>query len=204
MKNRLDILIATRNRGKLKEFAQLLSELPINLRGLDEFPEAGEVEESGLTFEENASIKARYFSLKTGLWTLSDDSGLVVDALGGAPGVRSARYAGPHATDSERTARLLVALDSTNDLERRARFVCVLALNKPEDREPRLFIGRCEGRIAHAPRGQEGFGYDPVFIPHGYTQTFGELPAEIKNRISHRALALEAAKGYLRQKLLHF
>jgi XTP/dITP diphosphohydrolase len=201
MKKTQDILIATRNGGKLREFAQLFSDLPVRLRGLTEFPDAGEVEETGLTFEENASIKARYFSRATRLWTLADDSGLEVVALDGAPGVRSARYAGVQATDAERMNRLLAALNDFCGDDRRARFVCALAFQRPEDEGATLFVGKCEGRIAFERRGERGFGYDPIFIPNGYTETFGELPAEIKNRISHRARALKAAKEFLRRHL---
>ena len=194
-----ELLVATHNAGKLGEFGQLLRGLPLKLRGLKEFPDAVAVEETGQTFAENAALKARHYSRLTNLWTLADDSGLEVDALGGRPGVRSARYAGPDATDAERTSRIVEELAATGDGERRARFVCVVALYQPAAEELRLFSGKCEGRIASGPRGEGGFGYDPVFIPDGFDKTFGELPSEVKNRVSHRARALEGLKSYLLQ-----
>jgi len=192
-----ELLIATRNGGKVLEFSRLLGDLPVSLRGLSDFPDVGEVEESGETFEENATIKARVYAGLTGLFTLADDSGLQVDALGGAPGVRSARYADPRATDAERNALLLSELNATHDAERRARFVCVLALFRPVDDSLKLFRGSCEGRIGHEPRGDGGFGYDPIFIPDGYSQSFGELPSDVKDRISHRAIAFNAVRSFL-------
>ena len=192
-----ELLIATRNSGKVLEFSRLLGDLPVRMRGLADFPDSGEVEESGETFEENAIIKARVYAALTGLLTLADDSGLHVAALGGDPGVRSARYAGPRATDADRNALLLSELNAAHDADRRARFVCVLALIRPEDGSLKLFNGTCEGRIGHEPRGAGGFGYDPIFIPDGYTQSFGQLPPEVKDRISHRAVALRAVRSFL-------
>lgn len=199
--NRGGLLIATRNRGKLTEFRRLLSELPLDLYGLDDVGVTGEAVEDGLTFAENATIKARYYYHQTGLRTLADDSGLEVEALGGAPGVRSARYAGRHATDRVRVSRLLDALDATGDPLRRARFVCVLALVEAGSDDAHLFSGTCPGCISSRPRGSGGFGYDPVFIPDGHIKTFGELPSEIKNSISHRALALNLLKKYLQDRI---
>lgn len=201
MQTQIDVLLATRNKGKLGEFARLLSDLPIGLRSLEEFPDAVDVEESGGSFEENATIKAQHFVNLTRISTLADDSGLEVDSLGGAPGVRSARYAGPNATDSERIARLLATLDANGDAERRARFVCALAFALHVNEEIIIFVGKCEGRIAPVPRGHAGFGYDPIFIPDGYSQTFGELTSEVKNLISHRANAIKAARDYFRSQL---
>jgi XTP/dITP diphosphohydrolase len=193
-----ELLIATRNAGKIVEVESLLDGLPLRLRSLAEFPEIGEVEETGTTFAENAALKASNYAAQTRLWTLADDSGLEVEALGGAPGVYSARYAGgAGATDAERNAKLLAELSRTRDAERRARFVCVIAISDPSARLVNSSTGICEGRIALAPRGVEGFGYDPVFIPEGYQQSFGELLPEIKQRISHRARALEAARSFL-------
>ncbi|HVF51620.1 MAG TPA: RdgB/HAM1 family non-canonical purine NTP pyrophosphatase [Pyrinomonadaceae bacterium] len=197
-----ELLIATRNAGKVREFASLLAGAPLRIRGLEEFPQTTEVEETGRTFAENASLKARVYSAQTGLWTLADDSGLEVEALGGAPGIFSARYGGPHATtDAERTARLLSELAQTKDDARRARFVCVIALARPHADAPELFTGECTGRIAHAPRGMNGFGYDPVFMPDGYEQTFGELSSEIKHDLSHRARALRGALAFIFRQL---
>jgi XTP/dITP diphosphohydrolase len=193
------LLVATNNAGKVRELSQLLLDFPMRLRLLDEFSDIDEAEETGETFAENATIKALYYSARSGLLTLSDDSGLVVDALGGAPGVRSARYAGREATYAERMSKLLGELDATGDPERRARFVCVIALADPSAGTLHTFEGTCEGRIARAPRGTGGFGYDPLFIPDGYDRTFGELPAEAKQSLSHRARALQQAVRHLRE-----
>lgn len=193
-----EILIATRNMGKLLEFQQMLESLPFILRSLDDFPFASEVEETGQSFLENALLKAQVYAAQTGLRTLADDSGLEVDALGGAPGIYSARYGGAEASDADRVAKLLRELSSTGDRARRARFVCVIALSATEAREVKTFTGTCEGRIALEPRGTNGFGYDPVFVPDGYEESFGELSPDIKHEISHRARAIEAAKNFLR------
>jgi XTP/dITP diphosphohydrolase len=193
------LLVATNNAGKVRELSQLLADFPMRIRLLGQFPEIDEAEETGETFAENATIKALHYSARGGLLTLSDDSGLAVDALGGAPGVRSARYAGREATYAERMSKLLGELDATGDPERRARFVCVIAIADPSAGTLHTFEGICAGRIARAPRGTGGFGYDPLFIPEGYAQTFGELPAEIKHTLSHRARALRQAVGHLRK-----
>jgi XTP/dITP diphosphohydrolase len=192
-----ELLIATGNKGKVAELRSLLAGLPLRLRDLAEFPSAREVEETGQTFADNASLKAQGYAEQTGLWTLADDSGLEVDALGGAPGVFSARYGGEGLTDADRVERLLAELSRVGARDRRARFVCVIAIADPHAHVMNLWTGTCEGRIVHAPRGTHGFGYDPVFLPDGFEQTFGELPAEIKHDISHRALALKAARSFL-------
>ena len=197
-----ELLVATGNAGKVRELSQLLADAPLRLRLLTDFPDIPEAIETGKTFAENATIKAIHYSTLSRLLTLSDDSGLAVDALGGAPGVYSARYAGTQATYDDRMARLLGEIESNVDDERRARFVCVIALAEPETGALETFEGRCEGRIAHAPRGTGGFGYDPIFIPDGFEQTFGELPDEIKQNISHRARALAKAVSFLRERLL--
>lgn len=193
----IEFLIATRNAGKLREFRSLLTSLPLQLRSLAEFPETTEVAETGITFSENAVLKAKAYAEQTGLWTLADDSGLEVEALGGAPGVFSARYGGETASDAERIEMLLAQLSSCGATRSRARFVCVIAIADPQARIQNISTGECTGVIAHAPRGENGFGYDPVFVPDGYDQTFGELPTEIKEQISHRALALKAARAFL-------
>lgn len=203
MRMQSELLIATYNAGKINEFARLLADLPLRLRGLSEFPGVSEVEETGDTFAENAKLKSEFYSELTGRLTLADDSGLEVEALDGAPGVRSARYAGPGASDTQRTARLLEELNATEDAHRRARFVCVIAIADPVTSMVELFRGECTGRIAREPKGTEGFGYDPVFLPGGYAHTFGELPSEIKNRISHRGRAAEAAAVYLKRHFGH-
>ncbi|HEX5706278.1 MAG TPA: XTP/dITP diphosphatase [Pyrinomonadaceae bacterium] len=200
MKHPNELLIATRNAGKVAEFARIFADLPLRLRGLAEFSVEADAEETGETFAENATLKAEFYGARAGIPTLADDSGLEVEALGGAPGVLSARYAGTNASDRQRIERLLRELETTGDDERRARFVCVIALTFPQTDETELFSGECRGRIIDEPRGGEGFGYDPVFMPEGYSQTFGELPPEIKNRISHRARASAAAARYLRER----
>ncbi|HEX8147069.1 MAG TPA: RdgB/HAM1 family non-canonical purine NTP pyrophosphatase [Pyrinomonadaceae bacterium] len=199
MNEHKELLVATNNKGKVRELSQLLSDFPLRLRLLGEFPDVDEAEETGETFAENATLKALHYSAHTGLLTLSDDSGLSVDALGGAPGVRSARYAGREATYAERMSKLLGELDATGDEGRRARFVCVIAVADPAAGTLQTFEGSCEGRIARAPRGTGGFGYDPLFIPDGHDRTFGELPAEIKHTLSHRARALQRAVRHLRE-----
>lgn len=195
-----ELLVATSNKGKVRELSQLLSDFPLRLRLLSEFPELAEAEETGETFAENATIKALHYSADTRLLTLSDDSGLVVDALGGAPGVRSARYAGREATYAERMSKLLDELDTTGDAERRARFICVIAVADPSAGTLHTFAGACEGRIARVPHGTGGFGYDPLFIPDGHERTFGELTAEVKHSLSHRARALAQAVIHLRER----
>ena len=192
-----ELLIATRNPGKVREVESLLGSLSLRLRSLSDFPETTEVEETGATFAENGAIKAQAYAAQTGCSTLADDSGLEVEALNGAPGVFSARYGGPAATDTQRIELLLDELSRTGDADRRARFVCVIAIADDSAKLLRLFTGICQGRIAHAPSGSGGFGYDPVFIPDGYEQSFGVLPSEVKRRISHRARALEAALPFL-------
>src|SRR5215212_9412222 len=192
MSEHTELLIATGNAGKVRELSQLLAGAPLRLRLLSEFDGVAEAEETGTTFAENATIKALYYSAHAGLLTLSDDSGLAVDALGGAPGVYSARYAGREATYAERMSRLLGELDATGDTSRRARFVCVIAVADPSAGTLHTFEGACEGCISRAPRGTGGFGYDPLFIPDGHERTFGELPAEVKHTLSHRARARAA------------
>jgi XTP/dITP diphosphohydrolase len=192
-----ELVIATRNPGKLIEVRELLSDLPLALKSLLDFLQTTEVEETGATFSDNASIKATAYALQTGAWALSDDSGLEVDALGGAPGVYSARYAGAGASDAERVELLLSELALTADMDRRARFACAISLSDPKGRIVNVSTGICEGSITHRPRGEHGFGYDPVFIPEGYEQTFGELTSEVKQVISHRARALAGMRAFL-------
>lgn len=183
----MTIVLATRNPGKISEIEALLPGVRCAPAG--SFPGCPEPEESGRTFEENALIKARAVSRYTGRTALADDSGLEVDALNGAPGVRSARYAGDHASDGENLCRLLDALDGVDESGRTARFRCVVAVVAP-DGGAWTAEGVCEGGILREPRGESGFGYDPVFVPAGYDKTFAELDAGVKNRISHRAMAL--------------
>lgn len=183
----MTIVLATRNPGKISEIKALLP--GVRCAPAASFPGCPEPEESGRTFEENALIKARAVSRYTGRTALADDSGLEVDALDGAPGVRSARYAGDHASDLENLRRLLDALDGVDEAGRAARFRCVVAVVAP-DGGAWTAEGVCEGGILRKPRGESGFGYDPVFVPAGYDKTFAELDGGVKNRISHRAMAL--------------
>lgn len=189
----MKLLLATRNRNKVREMREIFDIPELVLLAADEvegLPE--EVEEDADTFEGNALKKARALCEASGLWTLADDSGLEVEALGGAPGVYSARYAGPQCDTAANNAKLLRELEGR--IDRHARFRCAIALCAPDGRSWSV-EGRCEGRIAEAPRGSTGFGYDPLFVPDGFEVTFAELGAEKKNKISHRALALrEAAK----------
>lgn len=189
------LLIATRNPGKLVELQALLdTDLPLEVLPLPEA--APEVEETGHTFAENALLKAQTIAAWSGEWVLADDSGLEVDALDGAPGVYSSRYAGPGARDADRIAKLLEALREIPPERRSARFRCVAAIAAPDARVWTV-DGTCEGTIATAPRGDQGFGYDPVFYLPLYQATMAELAPEVKNRISHRAHALAAAREVL-------
>lgn len=197
-----ELLIATYNPGKIRELESLLGALPLRLRSLREFPTVREVDETGATFAENAVLKATGYARQTRLWTLADDSGLEVEALGGAPGVFSARYGGPEASDADRVRLLLEELSRVNDRQRRARFVSVIAIADPDAQLSNVAEGICDGHLAYAPRGTNGFGYDPIFIPDGYEQTFGELTDEVKKSISHRARALAATSSFLRHHLL--
>ena len=192
------LLVATRNRGKLRELASLLSNVPMRLVSLDEAGVDGEVEETGATFEENAVLKATAYAKASGLTTLADDSGLEVDALGGEPGVRSARYAGAGADDGARVRLLLRNLRETPAGGRQARFRCAIAVASPNG-PVRTFAGVCEGTIADAPRGRNGFGYDPVFLLPEMGKTMAELSDEEKDAVSHRGMAARRAAAALRE-----
>jgi XTP/dITP diphosphohydrolase len=190
------IVLATRNPGKAREIAAIYAHLRAAWLTLADFPEVGAAPEAGATYAENAAAKAQTASSATGLPALADDSGIEVDALGGAPGVHSARFLGAAATDAERNARILDMLE-TIPLERRtARYRAAVAVALPNG-SVRIFEGTCEGGIATSSRGRGGFGYDPIFVPDGEARTMAEVPAETKNRISHRARALRAAEPYL-------
>jgi XTP/dITP diphosphohydrolase len=188
----MQLLIATRNAHKLDEIRSILQLPGVEIVGADDVPGLPEVVEDGDTFEANAAKKAVELAAASGLLTLADDSGLEVDALDKAPGVYSARYAGEPSDDAANNRKLLAALDGV--AARTARFRCAMALATPDGRYETV-DGRCEGRIELAPRGAEGFGYDPLFVPDGFDQTFAELDAASKNRISHRGAALAAAKS---------
>lgn len=192
------IVLATGNAGKAREFAAVLAgfELEIVPQSAFDVPEAEEV---GLTFVENALLKARNAALHTGLPALADDSGLVVDALDGRPGIHSARYAGPGADDCANIAKLLVELRGVPAERRTARFVCTLALlHHPADPTPLICQGSWEGLILTEPRGANGFGYDPVFFAPGERRTAAEMDPADKNRLSHRGRALALLRGQLR------
>ena len=214
----MKLVLATRNQGKVRELTEMLKKLPVTSNqwpvkrfletgnwkletdnpyeviSLNAYPDAPEVIEDGKTYMENAAKKASVIAEYTGYLTLADDAGLEVDALNGAPGIHSKRWAGEDATDAIRIAKLLQALEGVTD--RRARFIAAIAVVHP-DAAPEGVLGVCEGHIRHAPVGESGFGYDPVFVPDGYDQTFAELGEEIKNQMSHRAKALEKALALL-------
>ena len=186
----VELVLASGNAGKLAELRELLGGGRYVLRAQSEF-DVDDAEETGLTFVENALLKARHASRATGLPALGDDSGLCVDALDGAPGLYSARYAGTHGDAAANIAKLLRALDGVEDARRGAYFHCTLALLRhPDDPRPLIAEGEWRGRILHAPRGEGGFGYDPVFLDTGTGLTAAELDPATKNRISHRGVAL--------------
>lgn len=187
------LVIATKNAGKAREMAAVLAGLPYEVVSLADYPDAPEVEETGSTFVENAIIKAQAYAEFTGELTLADDSGLEVDALGGAPGVYSSRFA---ATDPERNAKLLDMMKDVPDEQRAARFRCAIAIAEPGE-DPRTCDGAVEGAIAHEPKGANGFGYDPIFYVPELGRHMAELSSSEKNAISHRGKALEKAKKML-------
>jgi XTP/dITP diphosphohydrolase len=194
----VELLVATTNAGKLAEVEAVLRDLPVKIIPLAGLSDRPEITEDGQTYEENALKKARTLADYSGYVTLADDSGLEVAALGGAPGVHSARYSGADANDARNNAKLLDALTGVPQEQRGARFVCVLALCAPvsDGRREWLFRGECEGLITFAARGGNGFGYDPFFFYPAFGKTFGELDRETKIRVSHRGKALrELAKA---------
>lgn len=190
------LLVASGNPGKVKVLRGYLNGLPRELRLLTDFPDIPEVAETGNTFEENAVLKAKGYARASGLQTLADDSGLEVEALGQAPGVYSARYGGPGLSDKDRCELLLHNLADTGDAARRARFVCVVVIALPTG-ETELFRGERMGCIAECMKGEHGFGYDPVFIPEGYTRTYAEMEPGFKSGISHRQAAMAAVRAFL-------
>jgi XTP/dITP diphosphohydrolase len=194
----VNLLLATRNRNKVTEMQHALAGTGWQVMMLSDFGDAPEVEEDGATFEENARKKARSAARFSKLWTLAEDSGLEVDALGGEPGVKSARYAGEGANDADRVHKVLEHTINVPEERRTARFRCVMCLIDAAGKEI-CFEGRCEGHIAHSARGTAGFGYDPIFIPDGYSHTFAELGLNAKGKISHRARAMEQVIDYLRK-----
>ncbi|WP_415517792.1 MAG: XTP/dITP diphosphatase [Desulfovibrio aminophilus] len=188
------IVLATRNAGKIREFSALMAGLGIEVKGLGDFPDVEDVEETGTTFEENALLKARAVSQATGLTAVADDSGICVDALGGAPGVYSARYAGGHGDAEANNAKLLLELTNVPDEKRTARFVCVVAAARP-DGATLTARGEWEGRITHGYAGKSGFGYDPIFFDPELDMTAAQMTPEQKNARSHRGKALQTLMG---------
>ena len=198
----MNVFVATRNRNKVRELEALLADTELGLLSYRDFDGLPEVPEVGETLEENAAAKAVAMAKQTGMLTIADDSGLEVDALEGRPGVRSARYAGAEATDKENNEKLLAELHGVPEWKRTARFRCAIALATPE-KLLAVVEATCEGHITTEERGTEGFGYDPLFVKEDYTKTFAELSLEIKNRVSHRALALEKALLALEDYLMN-
>jgi len=209
-----ELLIATRNAGKIEELRESFSALPLALRLLHEFSNISEVAEVGKTYQENATLKAVGYSRQTRIAAVADDSGLEVDALRGGPGVFSARFGGNELSDIERTQALLAALHNVGPSQRTARFVCCMVLYGSLPIQPAEFSGArvlavtqglCEGSLAMKPIGTEGFGFDPIFVPNGYEAPFAALDPAIKRKISHRALAAnlmqEQLTRYLRSNL---
>jgi len=191
------VIVATRNRGKMREVREALKGLGLRIRTLSDFSNVPEIEENGRTFIENALKKARYYSKYFGKVTLADDSGLEVDRLKGLPGVYSARYAGEKASSRENNEKLLREMEGVPISRRGARFRCVIAVVSPDGKEL-LVDGSCRGRIGLREKGRRGFGYDPLFVLPNYGKTMAELSLEEKNRISHRGKALKKIR-----KIIH-
>src|SRR5271166_6200501 len=197
------LVLATRNAAKLRELARILAgedlSGQIRLVGLDSFPDAPDVPETGATFEENALLKARAIAAHTGRPAVADDSGLCVDALNGMPGVFSARWAGRHGDDQANLNLVLAQVADVPDIRLGARFVCAAALVVPGNSKPRerVVIGEVEGRLTRVPRGTGGFGYDPIFVPDGFEQTTAEMTPEAKDAISHRGRAFRALAPFI-------
>ncbi len=195
------LLLATRNKGKIQEFHRILEEIApgeIELVGLDQFPDLADVEETGTTFEENALLKARQMSAATGLPAIADDSGLCVDALGGDPGIFSARWSGVHGDDEANLQKVLDQIKDVPDADRTAYFICVAALVLV-DGASHCEEGRFHGQLLHHPVGENGFGYDPIFSPDGYSISSAQMSAADKDAISHRGKALRAIAPHVRK-----
>src|SRR5437764_2354509 len=195
------LMLATRNPKKRKEIVEILGDLPLDLGDLSQRPDVPEVEETGTTFEANHRLKAEQVARATGEWALGEDSGLVVPALNGRPGVYSARYAGKQGDDAANNARLLAELAPLPDDRRAAYYVCVAVLADPRGEVQAVAEGRCHGVIIKEHRGTGGFGYDPLFLIPEFHKTFGELSARVKHALSHRSRALERLRPALRASL---
>lgn len=196
----MELLIATGNQGKVREFREMLGTDRFTWRDLSEFPQAHSVEETGQTFRANACLKATHYALQFKVWALADDSGLSVDALNGKPGVHSARWAAMHHLgkgDADNNKLLLQQLSAVPDDRRTARFTCVLALADPQGRILLTAQGSVEGRIGHAPHGDNGFGYDPLFVMADLNRTAAELNPDEKHAISHRGKALRQLRSLM-------
>lgn len=190
-KNSLQLVIASKNIHKIREFKEMFSKTsPIDILSLMDFPDYVPPKETGKTFRENAILKAEHAAKTLNQWVVSDDSGLVVPSLSGAPGVYSARFAGENSTDKDNRVKLLKKMQGFNEEKRQAYYQCVIALAS-SDSLIKCFEGSCEGKIDHEEKGGGGFGYDPLFIKHGYSKTFAQLEDSIKNRVSHRRKALD-------------
>ena len=192
------LLVATNNQGKLGELTGLLADMPIDLLGLADIGTFDEIEETGATFAENAMLKASGYAKQAGVLTLADDSGLEVEALDNRPGVLSARYGGVDLGFDKKMLMLLDELEKTGSKNRTARFVCAMTIADETGKIVHSGEGICEGKIAHEPRGNGGFGYDPLFIPDGFENTFGELSNDVKQQISHRFRAFCEIIPFLR------
>ncbi len=196
----MKILLATQNQHKLQEYRRLFADVDIEFIGLADVGLGDmEVDETGTTFEANAELKARAYADASGLWTMADDSGLMVDALGGAPGIYSARYGGANLDHAGKRQKMLGELASVPVEKRGAQFICVIAIVKPNDDTIKMVRGECVGIITTEEYDEgNGFGYDPIFKPNGYDRTFGQMPAKVKNGLSHRAIAAEKALPILK------
>ncbi|MEO8649298.1 MAG: RdgB/HAM1 family non-canonical purine NTP pyrophosphatase [Acidobacteriota bacterium] len=190
------IVAATTNPGKLREMEKLIDVPGLQMLSLADFPDLTEVEETGNSFVANAVLKARGYALQMAAWTLADDSGLEVEILDGRPGVHSARFGGPQTSWKDKLVLLLEQIDAAGKDHRRARFVCAMSVSDDQGQIRISSTGVCEGKIGLVARGRHGFGYDPLFIPEGFDRTFGELSDDIKQQISHRAVASEAIKRF--------
>jgi len=191
-----ELVVATKNPGKLREIQDLLSRFQVKILSLQDFPQIPPPLEDGVTFAENAAKKALEVARKTNRLALADDSGLVVEALQGKPGVFSARYAGENATDEQRCQKLLSEMANIPEERRQAAFICAIALASPEGRL-QIMEAECHGRITFSPRGEGGFGYDPIFFVPQFSKTMAELNPKVKNRISHRGQALKKVRQFL-------
>ncbi len=201
----MDIVLASRNKKKIEELKNIIEacsftgkDAAVNIHTPDEFPQCEEVEEDGATFEANAVKKAEYIFECSGMTAVADDSGLEVDVLGGAPGVFSARYAGEVTDDWANLEKLLREMKGVPDEKRGARFICCIALAARSG--IKTFMGHVDGRIGTDPRGEKGFGYDPVFFPEGHDRTFAEMTDEEKSSMSHRGRALRELQNYLKEQ----